>query len=364
VTTPRCGQTPPVPLSRLRVPLLSLALAWLAGTVAALGGLAVLVRRLSRRPPHAADHGAPPPCSTTVLTDDGVRLHVEVDGPADAALTVVLVHGFTARLAEFDLQRDLLRRAGHRVVLYDHRGHGRSAWGPAENATIDQLGRDLAAVLEQVVPEGPVVLLGHSMGGMTVMALARQRPDLVGTRVVGAFLLATSAGELVESGVVGRSVRLLRRLHLLGSYLRVLRWWSPVLERFRARGTVAGRVFTRRYLFGLDDADDAALVSEVQRMLEETPLTVTAAFYPLFLAHDELASLRVLRSVPVTILCGTHDRLTPLTHSRRMAAELPDADLVVVPGAGHSVNVSRPEVVDEALLRLLARVDERLAQTA
>jgi len=164
-----------------------------------------------------------------------------------------------------------------------------------------------------------------------------------------------------ERGVVGSGVRLLRRVRLLGLYLRLLRLWSPVLERFRARGTVAGRAFTRRYLFGRDDADDAALVTEVQHMLEETPLTVTAAFYPLFLAHDELASLHVLRSVPVTILCGTHDRLTPLAHSRRMAAELPDAELVVVPGAGHSVNVSRYEVVDDALLRLLSRVQERLA---
>jgi pimeloyl-ACP methyl ester carboxylesterase len=357
------GQTAAVP-ARVRMPLIPLALAWLASTVAALGGLTVLVRRLSQRPPRTCDAGASPPGSTTVVTDDGVRLHVETDGPDDAPLTVVLVHGFTARLGEFELQRDLLRRNGLRVVLYDHRGHGRSEWGPAGNATIDQLGRDLADVLEAVVPAGPVVLLGHSMGGMTVMALARQRPDLIGTRVVGAFLLATSAGELVESGVVGGSVRLLRRLHLLGLYLRLLRWWSPVLERLRARGTVAGRVFTRRYLFGLDDADDAALVREVQTMLEETPLTVTAAFYPLFLAHDELASLRVLRSVPVTILCGTHDRLTPLTHSRRMAAELPEAEVVVVPGAGHSVNVSRHEVVDRALLRLLQRVDERLARSA
>jgi pimeloyl-ACP methyl ester carboxylesterase len=284
-----------------------------------------------------------------------VRLHVEVD-PADSDVTVLFVHGFTARLGEFELQRDLLRRAGVRAVLYDHRGHGRSAWGPAEGATLEQLARDLQVVLDRVVPPGPVVLLGHSMGGMTVMALARQRPELFGDRVVGAFLLATSAGEVVEAGVVGRGVRLLRRLHLIGVYLRLLRLCSPVLERFRKRGTVAGRVFTRRYLFGKDDAGDADLVTEVQHMLEETPMTVTAAFYATFLAHDEVASLAALRGVPVTVLCGTHDRLTPLAHSRRIAAELPDAELVVVPGAGHSVNVSRHEVVDAALLRLLDRV--------
>jgi pimeloyl-ACP methyl ester carboxylesterase len=334
--------------------------ALLTAVLAVLGGLAVLLRRLAGRPPSVADAGPPPPGSTSVTTEDGVRLHVELED-ADSDLTVVLVHGFTARLGEYVLQRDALRRAGVRAVLYDHRGHGRSAWGPPRAATIDQLGRDLAVVLERAVPPGPVVLVGHSMGGMTVMALARQRPELFGIRVVGAFLLATSAGELVHTGVVGLGVRVLERLRLLGVYLWWLRLWSPVLERFRRRGTVAGRAFTRRYLFGRDDADDPALVTEVQRMLEETPLTVSAAFWATFVTHDEVASLAALRGIPVTVLCGTHDRLTPLAHSRRIAAELPDAELVVVPGAGHSVNVTRHSVVDEALLALVERARARVA---
>ena len=344
----------------MRTPTRSLTASLLALLLALLGGAGVLLRRLTARPPTARDAGPPPPGSTSVCTDDGVRLHVEVDG-ADSELTVVFVHGFTARLGEFELQRDLLRRHSVRAVFYDLRGHGRSHWGPAEGATIEQLARDLSVVLDDVVPPGPVVLLGHSMGGMTVMTLARQRPELFGSRVVGTFLLATSAGEVVEAGVVGRGVRLLTRLHLIGVYLRWLRLVSPLLERFRARGSVAGRAFTRRYLFGSDDAGDAELVREVQHMLEETPLTVSAAFYATFLGHDELESLGVLRSIPVTVLCGTHDRLTPLEHSRRIAAELPDAELVVVPGAGHSVNVSRHEPVDAALLHLLERVRARAA---
>jgi pimeloyl-ACP methyl ester carboxylesterase len=336
------------------------ALSLVTVLVAMLAGAVALLRRLAARPPSVRDVQPLPPGSSSVVTEDGVRLHVESD-PADSDVTVVLVHGFTARLGEFEIQRDLLRRAGVRTVLYDHRGHGRSGWGPPRHATIDQLGRDLAVVLEQAVPPGPVVLLGHSMGGMTVMALARQRPELFGPRVVGAFLLATSAGGLVDAGVVGQAVRLLRRLRLLGLYLELLRLWSPVLERFRARGTAAGRAWTRHFLFGKDDADDPLLVGAVQEMLEETPLTVGAAYWATFVSHDELESLQVLRPLPVTILCGTHDRLTPLAHSRRMAAELPDAELVVVPGAGHSVNVSRHRVVDDALLRLLDRVRERIA---
>ena len=293
----------------------------------------------------------------TVRTDDGVVLHVEVDdGPREGGPAVVMVHGLTARLGEFDLQRETL--AGRaRVVLYDQRGHGASRRPGARvrGASIDQLGRDLGAVLDQVAPTGEVVVLGHSMGGMTIMALARQRPELFGPRIVGAFLLATSAGGLVEAGPVGVAVRLARRLRLLTPLLLWLRLWARPLERLRRRGTRAGTAYVRHFLFGTDDADPV-VVRNVQDLLEETPLTVTAAFYRTLLDHDEVASLAAMVDIPVTLLVGDADRLTPVAHSRRLAELLPDAELVVVPGAGHSVNITRREVVDDALLRLLARV--------
>ena len=295
----------------------------------------------------------------TVRTDDGVDLHVEVDGNDRAPLTVVLSHGFTARLGEWDLQRQALRSRA-RLVLWDQRGHGRSGWTPLTRATIDRTGRDLGQVLDAVVPEGPVVLAGHSMGGMSVMALARQRPELFGTRVVGVFLLATSAGGLASHGVVGLTVRILRRLHLLPLYLWLLQALAPTLERHRKRGTRIGRLYMRRYLFGRDDAapDD---VRRVQDLLEETPLPVTMAFYATLLDHDESAALPVIARVPVTVVAATHDRLTPVAHGRRLAEEIGEAaELVVVDGAGHSVNLTRTAVVDAAFLRLLDRAEAGL----
>src|SRR3954449_3326766 len=190
----------------------------------------------------------PPPGSRTVRTDDGVDLHVEVEENTGAQLTVVLAHGFTARLAEWELQRAALRPRA-RLVLFDQRGHGRSGWTDLTKATIDRTGRDLGEVLDATTPEGPVVLAGHSMGGMSVMALARQRPELFGTRVVGVFLLATSSGGLVESGLLGWAIGLARRLGLLALSLHWLRWTAPLLEPFRRRGTGLGRWDTRRLPF-------------------------------------------------------------------------------------------------------------------
>jgi pimeloyl-ACP methyl ester carboxylesterase len=310
-----------------------------------------------------APTGPPPPGSRTVTTDDGVPLHVEVDGRAggdgSAPLTVVFSHGFTARLAEWDLQRAALRDRA-RLVLWDQRGHGRSGWTRLTAATIDRTGRDLGEVLDATTPTGPVVLAGHSMGGMSVLALARQRPELFGDRIVGVFLLATSAGGLVQTGVLGLAITVIRTLRLLSLYLRFLQLIAPLLERFRRRGTRLGRRVTRRLLFGADDAD-LANVRLVQELLEETPYPVAMAYYATFLDHDETAALEILRRVPVTVIAATHDRLTPAAHGRRIAARIGgNAELVVVPGAGHSVNLTRADVVDTAFADLLDRVDSSL----
>jgi pimeloyl-ACP methyl ester carboxylesterase len=301
----------------------------------------------------------PPPGSRTVTTDDGVPLHVEIDGVDGAQVTVVFSHGFTARLAEWELQRRALRNRA-RLVFWDQRGHGRSGWTPLTKATIDRTGRDLGQVLDATTPAGPVVLAGHSMGGMSIMALARQRPDLFGSRVVGVFLLATSAGGLVGTGILGLAVKVVRRLGLLSLYLRFLQLIAPLLERFRRRGTALGRRVTRRLLFGENDAHPHD-VRLVQELLEETPVPVTMAFYATFLDHDETAALEVLRRVPVTVVAATHDRLTPAAHGRRIADVLGDgAELVVVPGAGHSVNLTRTQIVDDALNALMDRVEAGL----
>ncbi len=310
-----------------------------------------------------APTGPPPPGSRTVVTDDGVRLHVEVDGDENSPLTVVFAHGFTARLVEWDLQRAALRDRA-RLVFFDQRGHGRSACTPLPDATIGRTGRDLGEVLDATTPTGPVILAGHSMGGMSVMALARQRPELFGDRVVGVFLLATSAGGLVETGSA-------RAVHQAGPQAAAAvrctcascswsrRCWSGSGDAARA----LGRRVTRRLLFGRDDAD-LANVRLVQNLLEETPYPVAMAFYATFLDHDETASLEVLRRVPVTVVAATHDRLTPAAHGRRIAEEIGEnAELVVVPGAGHSVNLTRTETVDRALLDLVDRVEERMRAT-
>ena len=197
-----------------------------------------------------SEHARTPPVAgeeCSVTADDGIRLACEeIEPPAGekAALTVVLVHGFALDRRTWQEQRPYLAGLTDppvRVVIYDQRSHGRSERAPQESCTIDQLGRDLDAVIRALAPEGPLVLVSHSMGGMSVMALAEQHPDLFHERVAGVALISTSAGDMSSRrGCPARSCPTATRSRRgLGcSPLGNRAWSRPVAGR---SGTSSGR---------------------------------------------------------------------------------------------------------------------------
>lgn len=287
-----------------------------------------------------------------VRADDGVMLHVEVDGKADAPLTIVFAHGFTLCMDAFHFQRRDLAD-DFRLVFYDQRHHGTSEHGPAEHATIDQLGADLLTVINAVAPSGPVVVVGHSMGGMTILALADQHPELFGDRIVGVGLLSTSTGEMAKE-IVGLPGWVSRAINpAVPAAARVIRARATMFERGRKVGTDFAYLATRYISYGPEVP--ASLVDFMERMITDTSIETMSLFFDTFLSHDKLSALDVLRDVPVLISCGTGDVLTPLSHSELMAAALPDAELQVIPGAGHMAKLDRHIVVTAGIRRLVSR---------
>ena len=283
-------------------------------------------------------------------TYDGLRLHVRVDGPEDAPLTVVLAHCWTSDHDSWRYQvRDLREWFGARVrvVSYDHRGHGRSDETPRHAATIDNLGRDLGDLIDAVAPEGPLLLAGHSIGGMAVMAMAAQRPELFADRVVGVLFVATSGGSLdrVTPGLprVGEKLR--------EQIPRVLAFRSRMLSRRqRRRAPVIESLVARRYLFGDDmRLRDHALAVEG---IINTPAASMCGFFDDLMLHDRVEGLAALCGVPVRVLVGDADRLTPPSHAELLAAKIPGASLTVAPGAGHMLPLERDELVSRALIEM------------
>ncbi|MFJ8106853.1 alpha/beta fold hydrolase [Streptomyces sp. NPDC096132] len=321
--------------------------------------------------PYGALRGTP----GKAVADDGTELYYEVDDvepqggsagrrrrlfgrKAPLPVTVVFSHGYCLNQDSWHFQRAALRGVV-RTVHWDQRSHGRSARGVGQvedgvALTIDQLGRDLKAVIDAAAPEGPVVLVGHSMGGMTVMALAAQYPEFIRERVVATAFVGTSSGRLgeVNFGLPVAGVNAVRRV--LPGVLKALGQQAALVEKGRRATADLFAGIIKRYSFASKDVDPA-VARFAERMIEGTPIDVVAEFYPAFTDHDKTEALALFKGMPVLVLAGIGDLVTPSEHSEAIADILPGAELVLVPDAGHLVMLEHPEVVTDRLADLLAR---------
>ena len=301
----------------------------------------------------------------TVIADDGVPLHVEVDEldqtlvsgrgararRRHAELTVVFVHGYALHQDSWHFQRAAYRGLV-RTVFYDQRSHGRSGRSTDDHATIEQLGDDLLRVLDQAVPDGPVVLIGHSMGGMTIVALAEKHPELFGDRIVGVGLVATTAGGVDPHRVVLPLLPSTVGGQFASRLVATLARGHRTVDRFRRLTHSVAMVATDELAFG--DAVPARYVEFVDQMLSSTPFDVVAEFFPTFGTLDKFATVHAMSSVPVAIICGTADKLTPIEHSRKLHAMIAGSTLLECVGAGHMVMLERHDQVNAELDQLLA----------
>jgi pimeloyl-ACP methyl ester carboxylesterase len=309
---------------------------------------------------------------TPVTTSDGVRLHVETTGSVDAPVTVLLAHGWTCSTREWHNQFEglptVLGPSRVRVVAYDHRGHGKSDAAPIGTTRIERLAEDLVAVLDEVVPSGPIVYAGHSMGGMTLMALAEQRPELFGSRIVGAALVSTTAGPttsrpfgLPERFDNAAAFVAPRAMNLAGARMdrrdqrraardAVRAWQAQRAAWLQLASARVRRPALKRLVFG--QKVDPAEVDIFMADLAALPGRSFSGFFEAITQHDRGHALEVLGRIPVEIMHGTRDRLLPPRHGNRTAALLPHARLWMYPGAGHMLMQERPRDVTHRLASL------------
>ena len=291
-----------------------------------------------------------------ITCDDGVVLHAEIDELQPYAvgkrrtrgeITLVFVHGYALNLDCWHFQREAFR-GKYRMAFYDQRSHGRSERSDREHASIDQLGDDLATVIGQVAPKGKVVLVGHSMGGMSIIAFAERHPKLFAKKVAGVALVATTAGGLRPHRTLSRWIPDGLGQAVAPRLIAALAKAPELVDSARRPGSNVGFLVADQFAFGSKDVP-AAEVEFLDEMLAGTSFGVLAEFFPSLSELDKFEHLLVLDDVPTTIICGTKDKVTSIGHSRKMAAQLPNATLVECEGAGHMVIFEARARVNQAL---------------
>ncbi|GAA1668657.1 alpha/beta fold hydrolase [Fodinicola feengrottensis] len=321
------------------------------------------VRKAGDDDPYATEpFGLLPADQERIVTGpDGVELYTEIVEPdrdrAAPELTVVFVHGFCLDMGTWHFQRRGLSRVSDprfRMVFYDQPGHGRSSRKPSGDYSIDELGGDLAALIAQVAPKGPLVLIGHSMGGMTIMALAEQDPELFADRVVGVGLIATSAGDL-DSVALGMPAPLAKSRKPLTPALTAALKVSPgIVDGIRRLGSDVAWLLTRRYAFA-DFAASPSLVSYVERMISSTSSDIIAGYLRTLSEHHRYAALEVVDGIETLVVAADDDLLTPVQHSEEMVRLLPGAEFVELESGGHLALMAQADIVNANIAAFLQR---------
>ncbi|MEV8597827.1 alpha/beta fold hydrolase [Streptomyces sp. NPDC052012] len=258
---------------------------------------------------------------------DGTVLRAVVAGEGPP---VVLAHGYGVSLLEWNLVQAELVAKGHRVIVFDQRGHGGSTSG-SDGIGSRPMAGDYLAVLEHFdVRDG--VLVGHSMGGFVALRALLDHPAAA-LRLRGLVLFATWAGRIYEGAPHNRLQIPLLETGLLQQ-----------LARTRTGGTLFGAA---------------------QCGKRPSPAMIDV-FLDVFLRQDHIPLVPIVRAfaredryprlaeitVPTVVMVGSADRSTPPSHARRLTAGIPGARLVTVPDAGHMLNWENPDALVEAVLSL------------
>ena len=328
-------------MSRRRTAIVTAGLA--AGAV--VGGVVgrTIVRRHQHPDPEADEplELLPPEDLGTVRSFDGTELAVRAAGDPCAPV-LVFAHGFSLDLTTWHYQWTALADR-FRCVLFDFRSHGRSGPAARGDLSVAAMAHDLAAVVDAGVPEGRAVLVGHSMGAMTMLAMAESRPDVVTARVGGMVLTGVAASDLFR-GAMGSVTSLLRPR--LGSIREGAERLNRIRRHLAARPGDLGGLATRLTQFGPDASPH--LVDHVVRLAARAPSAVWTDGLVGLMDIDLRHAVRHVR-VPALVVVGEHDRVTPPAQAVELAGELPDGRLEMIPGAGHLAMLERHEEFNRAL---------------
>ncbi|MEU4341137.1 alpha/beta hydrolase [Nocardia sp. NPDC023852] len=317
-------------------------------------------RTAALNPPTAARAVIP------VTTKDGARLRVHAYGPADGDV-IVLIHGWSCSIEYWNPQINAFADR-YRVICYDQRGHGESEPGPVLPCK-ETLADDLSSVLDATLRPGQrAVLVGHSMGGITLQAWAGRYPEQVRQRAAAVVLLNTSPGNIRYDTdllpLLNKPLTLANRpVTVLGASVRIpsivaetlLTAPVPLPGGWPVAALLKARVMSRNAT-----VDEVVFALGIVRSCR--PLT--RGRHAAALADMDLTGAAAHLTVPTTVIAGAHDRLLPERMSRRIADILTDTGHLAayhVWPTGHLGNIEAADRFNKELASIAQRAHVRSA---
>ena len=288
--------------------------------------------------------------ATGFVDNEGVRVAWYEVGPADAEVTAVFIHGYCLSAESFYSQVADVRAnyPSVRCVLVDVRGHGRSTHVAPSECTVRGAADDVLAVIAERAATGPLVVMGHSMGGMIALNLLRRAPRQVAQRIEGMLLVSTSMQRFAAEGMA----RMLESRTLGAIYSACLR----LPDRMNRARFEAAAVVTPAFAALLQDFPQMDSLQFHVSMLLDTPMSSYAGFFDDLVEHSEFGAAARLRDIQGEIVVGNYDIVTPKRQSEVIARHWPAATFTAIEGAGHMVILEEPREVSKALGRVLDRV--------
>ncbi len=281
----------------------------------------------------------------------GAQIHWRSNGHGSPVF--VFAHGVGLDHSIWREQTSCLAERGHRVVVYDAAGHGSSTLGTNHSEMSSGFGTDVAAVIEQL-DLIDVVLVGHSMGGMAVQQAIIDRPDLVRRRVRGVVLLSTAPMGRFLSAPFGGS-RFGSRLAGLEAKTAtpVAKWLAGQLPLSVIFGSRDAAVMATRIAFGSGASE--AKIASTRHLVESTPRQTFATAVSSILDFDVRSRIGEI-DVPILVVGGTYDPITPLHLGFEISKPARNARLEIFERGGHMLMYEQTERLNELLVDFASRI--------
>ncbi len=256
---------------------------------------------------------------------NGLDLYCELHGAGEPLL---LVHGYTGDITDWHFQVAEFSRT-HQVLVFDHRGHGRST-APADRTayTIERMAADVEALAERV-GFARFHLVGHSMGGAVAQEVALRSPQRLWS------LTLHDAGN--------------RPAPRTGTFAAVIASTHRTAEE---QGMAA--VAELHAMLPLGNMPQSRRDEELRRLANMSADAYVGAWGALENWQGSVGRARHIR-VPTLVICGETDHSFLVDAARELAAEIPGAVLEMIADAGHSPQIERPEAFNTVLRRHLER---------